>query len=269
MSEETARRRSDRERLWTAALARVDLAGKVALDAGTGEGWFTRFLAERDPRRLVSVTCLTSEIPIARQRLGELAGRVEFLCHDLTQLDTFADAGFDFVGADFLVAAVASLSPYREVDCLKELARVLRPGGRIVITGWEAGPPSGGDWERSLRSLFQIREAAYHLQGVEPFREHPSFWVERRLAELGVPAEEVIRFPDVHHDLSWLVRHVERAIEGVDAADLRGALGRQLAEHADAVQGHPSLSRGLPFGQLYAVVGCKLAGGIILSSRPA
>ncbi|QDU59335.1 Demethylrebeccamycin-D-glucose O-methyltransferase [Planctomycetes bacterium Pan216] len=261
---EVDRRFAARRRLWDEALTGLSLEGKSVLDAGTGEGHFTRYLAESAPGRLVSVTCLEEEVPPARARVAELADRVEFTLADVTAMTQIPDASFDVVGADYLIAAVAAYSPYREIDCLKELKRVLRPGGRLVVTGWEVSPLRRSRAEAHFRELFRLREAINLLAGIEPFREHPRRWVEDRLVDLGMPPERHHEVPDVHHDIGWYIEGCRRKLSLLDCPDLREVLGRQVDDVAGHLEGDPSFVGGFEFGRLYAVVACKLDGALLL-----
>ncbi|HVJ82573.1 MAG TPA: class I SAM-dependent methyltransferase, partial [Planctomycetia bacterium] len=252
---EVERRWQARRELWTKSLGPLELAGKRVLDAGTGEGHCTRYLAECNPSELVSITCLAEEIPPAQARLGEFADRVRFEVADLANLSTVPAADFDVVVGDFLIAAVATYTPFREIDVLGELARVLKPGGRLVITGWDLWQAPRDRLDASLRELFDFRSAAARLGGREPFREHPRWWVERRLAELDAPPERTEVVADVHRALSWAGRQTRRSLENVEPAALRAELEMKLAELERGVVDHPRLAAGVHFGDLYAVVG--------------
>jgi hypothetical protein len=52
----------------------------------------------------------------------------------------------------------------------------------------------------------------------------------------------------------------------VDPAPLRAALLEKLEELEAEVVDHPAFGPGFEFGQLYAVVACKLEGGVVLSA---
>lgn len=265
--DERERRYAARRQLWDQAFRGIDFAGRRVLDAGTGEGHLTRYLAEQSPAELCSITCLSAEVEPARQRVGDLAHRVTFAIHDLVSMPKVPSDSFDIVAADYLIAAVAAYRPYREIDCLKELVRVLRPGGRLVVTGWEMGDGPRHPAERPLRQLFKIREAAHHLAGNEPFREHPAFWIRDRLTELGLPPERTTTLPDVHHDLGWLVASVRRAVGAVSDAELSALLSTRVDRWENSLHEAMGPSPSLTFGRLYAVVACKLTGGIVLDGR--
>ena len=109
--------------------------GERVLDVGCGAGGGARALAARVPDvgRVVGIDVSETMVAEARARTGaappETRARVEFLAADAHQLP-FPDASFD---------AAFSLSVFEIVGeprrALVEMARVLRPGGRLVING--------------------------------------------------------------------------------------------------------------------------------------
>lgn len=258
---EVARRFADRRNLWDRSFAGFDLAGKAVLDAGTGEGHCTRFLNERRPRRLVSATCLQQEIAAARDRLGEAAANIEFRHVDLSKRTELADGEFDVIVADFLIAAVAGQRPFREVDCLRELVRVLRPGGGMVVTGWEVGSADECRVREAadpnavglFRRLARLRETLHLWTDSTAFREHPAWWIEARLTELGLRVEHRVMIRDVHRDLTWLVRQNRQQLADVQSRELASVLAEQLSRLEAQVQGMFDGSRSFAWGQLYSL----------------
>lgn len=261
---EVGRRWEARQRLWREALAGVELRDKTVLDAGTGEGHFTLFLAQQRPAALVSITAAEDEVAPAIERLGHWSPRVEFRIADLSDLRAIGSNSFDFVGADFLIAAAACYSPFREVDVVRELHRVLRPGGRVLFTGWEADPAPASPTEARMRRLSVLREAIHLLAGRRGFREHPAEWVRRRLEEVGAPVERIVRIPDVHHNFLWFVDSVREAARGVGPAALACELGRQVDLLEAELANDSAFQAGVTFGRLFGVVACKVEGGILL-----
>lgn len=115
--------------LFGAALdaARVT-TGTRLLDAGCGAGLLA-LLASLRGARVTALDASAGLLDIARQRLP--AGDVRE--GDLEALP-FADASFD------AVTAVNSLFYAEDMAAaMRELVRVVRPGGRVIVTAW--GPP--------------------------------------------------------------------------------------------------------------------------------
>jgi phosphatidylethanolamine/phosphatidyl-N-methylethanolamine N-methyltransferase len=125
------------ERGHRAAVAACERAGGRILEVGVGTGLTLPYYARTS--RVVGIDFSEPMLERARQRAAE-----ESLVHvealevmDAEQL-TFADASFDVVVAQCVVNTV----PHAE-RALDEFARVLRPGGQIVLlnrVGAEAGP---------------------------------------------------------------------------------------------------------------------------------
>ena len=90
---------------------------RSALDMGTGGGEVLSRLRDALPRRLVATEEWHVNAPVARDRLAPLGVDV-VRCRSLSL--PFADASFDLV-----------LDRHEELDAA-EVARVLRPGGRVV-----------------------------------------------------------------------------------------------------------------------------------------
>ncbi|NGO66883.1 SAM-dependent methyltransferase [Streptomyces boncukensis] len=104
--------------------------GERVLDAGCGCGGPAVQLASDTGADVTGVTVSRVQVAQARARgaQSEAAGRVRFEYGDYTELD-YADASFD------AVVALESLQCAPDLPAATaELARVLRPGGRIAIT---------------------------------------------------------------------------------------------------------------------------------------
>jgi cyclopropane fatty-acyl-phospholipid synthase-like methyltransferase len=111
-----------------AALAHVGPADHV-LDAGCGVGGSAIFLAQRFGCRVAGVTLSARQAATARRHAAAhgVGDRTAFLVEDYARTG-FADASFDVVWALESVCYAASKRAF-----LCEAARVLRPGGRLVV----------------------------------------------------------------------------------------------------------------------------------------
>jgi len=112
----------------TLAAAAAERIGGRVLEVGVGTG--LSLPAYRRAAAIVGIDISAPMLEKARTRVARLALRnVERLAvMDAEHLD-FADASFDVVVAQYVVTAVPN--PEAALD---EFARVLRPGGEIVIT---------------------------------------------------------------------------------------------------------------------------------------
>lgn len=101
----------------------------VLLDLACGRGGYGLEIARRTGCRLVGVDFSAVAIRQARERAGD---RGEFRVGELTA------TGLDTASVDALLIVDAIQFADSKVKALKECRRVLRPGGRLVITCWEA-----------------------------------------------------------------------------------------------------------------------------------
>jgi len=109
-------------------VAVVASEGARVLDVGTGPGILPRELLRRRPDLTVIGVDLSADmIAAATRNLAPFGGRAGAVIGDVTDLP-FPDDSFD------LVVTSLSLHHWDRVDAAApELARVLRPGGRILV----------------------------------------------------------------------------------------------------------------------------------------
>ena len=103
-------------------------SGTRLLDAGCGAGLLA-LLASLRGAQVAAIDAAPSLLVIARQRMPAADVREG----DLEALP-FADASFDAVTAVNSIFYAADMSA-----AMREIVRVARPGGRVVVTAW--GPP--------------------------------------------------------------------------------------------------------------------------------
>jgi ubiquinone/menaquinone biosynthesis C-methylase UbiE len=119
------RRSLDYAREWL----RREVAGRTVLDYGCGNGEESLFAARHGASRVVGIDISEVSIRNCRQRAEHegLARAVDFRVNDGEALE-FADDTFD-------VAMEYGVLHHVELDAaMRELARVLRPGGRMICT---------------------------------------------------------------------------------------------------------------------------------------
>jgi tocopherol O-methyltransferase len=140
--------------------------GERVLDAGCGVGGSSLWLATERSAEVVGITPVISQVELARGYAADrgLADRVHFEQGDYTATP-FPDASFDIVWAcESLCHAPSKAAFYREA------ARVLRPGGRVIVAEYvRAARPVDPIGERLLHewldgwAILDIDTAAEHL----------------------------------------------------------------------------------------------------------
>lgn len=125
--------------------------GQSVLDAGTGSGNLAAALVERGAT-VVGIDFCEPAFELARAK----APSATFRFGDLTRPLAFADASFDLVTCS---AVLHVLSAAEQRAAIAELARVLRPGGRFVVTAFANGFSAVTVYVETLRAELRARGA--------------------------------------------------------------------------------------------------------------
>lgn len=112
------------------ALARADVqAGRVAADIGAGTGFVTEALLGHD-LRVVAVDQSPAILAVMRNKFGEMA--VEYKVGEAESIP-LADESVDYVFANMYLHHVEE-----PPTAIREMTRILKPGGKLVITDLDA-----------------------------------------------------------------------------------------------------------------------------------
>lgn len=103
-----------------------DVRGQRVLDAGCGNGYFSRMLAARGAH-VVGVEPANGMVTFARDKENELGQGVSYVQADLTRLPDLGDR-FDAVVCSMVLIAIPDWKP-----AMRACVRELRPGGRFVF----------------------------------------------------------------------------------------------------------------------------------------
>jgi len=135
--------------LWRHTLVRAidPQPGQRVLDVATGTGMVTAALARRCACQVVALDQSEAMLAVARERVrsdADLAARVTLMQGEAERLP-FADAEFDALTFTYLLRYVDD-----RAATMRELARVVKPGGRIGMV--EFGVPRSAP----LRALWRV-----------------------------------------------------------------------------------------------------------------
>jgi SAM-dependent methyltransferase len=157
--------------------------GMDVLDLGCGDGTTALPAAERGAN--VLGVDVAANLVAAGQARADAAGleNVRFQQGDASELVDLSDEAFDLTVSVF--GAMFAPRPY---DVAKEMVRVTRPGGRVVMANWIPGDPT------LVAQILKI--AAAYSPPPPPGFVSPMTWgdeeeVAGRFGEAGVPAEGV------------------------------------------------------------------------------
>lgn len=157
--------------------------GLQVLDLGCGDG------TTAIPEAKLGATVLGVDIASNLVEAGNIRAKAEGLTNctfqegDASDLNELKDATFDLV-----VSIFGAMFAPRPFDVAKEMVRVTRPGGRIVMGNWIPGDPT------LVAQILKI-SSAYTPPPPEGFIS-PMLWgkeehVTERFVKAGVPAENI------------------------------------------------------------------------------
>lgn len=144
--------------------------GEVLVDAGCGRGGPGLFVAAATGARLIGIDIAEAALAAARARAQAMGMQAEF------RLGSFESTGLDDACADAVMSVDALLFTPDKAAALRELRRILRRGGRLVLSSWDyhrqpAGRPPQVDDHGPL-----LAEAGFETEAYEESED----WRERQ-----------------------------------------------------------------------------------------
>lgn len=180
-------------------LAHIDVVPKTFLDVGAGTGWLTLAAGARWPEaRIIALDASAGMLSVARQRVAvqwpTAAERFEWLATDALAMPLEAGS-MDVVTSSFALAVVEDRQAL-----LREILRVLRPGGMFGLVTWIADELRLAA-DVAFVSLVSEFGLGGQRRGLRPPRTTDYRTVEEAAAELATLGFEAVdaRADELHH----------------------------------------------------------------------
>ena len=185
--------------IYELALQGLDLQGKTILDAATGAGEATKAWAQYIHKNKLGARIISVDIDqpaewVAKieEDLGPLKEYVELRQASIYDLNFLPAASIDIINCDDTLVFL-NPQPLKLLSALEEFARVLRPGGDLVIISEYPPQDSAeayGQWQR-----WNLAKAVWALNGETWSTEPQPEPVQAALALLGFEDFHLHRVP--------------------------------------------------------------------------
>ena len=144
--------------------------GQTLVDLGCGRGGPGLWLADQAGAALIGIDGSEVAVADARERV-KLFPRVASARYEVADV---RDTGLESGVADAVVLVDVFQLVEDRPAVAREIARVLKPGGRVALTAWEATDPAPPRYPRDVRA--ELAEVGLRVESVT---EHPD-WLERQ-----------------------------------------------------------------------------------------
>lgn len=141
-----------------------------------------------------------------------------------------SDEMFDTILADYLVGAVDYFAPFYQDLLLERLARHLRPGGVMYLTGLNPIPEKVHGVGDIFCRVTKLRDACILLARSRPYREHPTDWVVRHLEKAGLEVVDVATFPRRYNygKIKLQLDEARSTLDFIPDKELRDTMAKQI-----------------------------------------
>ena len=235
------------------AMDRLNIKGLICLEAGTGAGHMTCYLAKRGAKLVYSISNNQEHLDCARKELPKkYIKNVRFIKADLRRLDFLEDETIDLITAHMLVNVVTPVDVFL---IFKELTRVAKNNALIVVNDYN--PLSSYQTERShiVEELFRIENAVYYLTNGKPALVwYPSEYIADLLKLLGWRIETIeLMYDKTPWEKELLEEHLE-VIEN-ECKKLRNEnLRREMLSQATEILNQVDEDETIYAGTIYSII---------------
>jgi len=220
------------------AMDKINVKGLICLEAGTGAGNMTRWLAKKGAKLVYSISNNQEHLEYARRRLPKkYIKNVKFIKADLRKLDFLGEKTIDLITAHMLVNVVIHVDLFL---IFKELTRVAKNKALMVVNDYN--PLSSYQTERSylVEELFRIENAVSYLANGEPALVwYPSEYIAGLLELLGWEIETMeLMYDKTPWEKELLEEHlevIEEECKKIDDENLRKSLLHQAHKLLDQI----------------------------------
>ena len=161
------------------------LAGRRVLDIGCGTGRHTLALIEAGAAEIAALDLTPEMMALARDKVDAGPARVHWVRHALPEPLPFRDATFDLAVLGLVAEHVADLG-----RSLMEVARVLRPGGRCILSALHPDRTAEGQRARFIDPQTGLRHPIATVH-----RTIDEYLAAARTAGLRLEGEEALIVP--------------------------------------------------------------------------
>lgn len=211
--------------------------GLDILDLGCGTGSFFKHLHALEPKSMVAIDVNEAMVNQAKAKAIDLTGTGDWVLSGFS--DILDSHSFDFIFCGQVIQNLTSdplRAPFARARFYQEMMRLLRPGGRVVLTTRLV--PTGGRWSDLYwyADPDVVPQAVESMEGVVP--NDPKAELELAgfvdvTAHASVATDTMIR-PDAYKVASYVSNAAYRAGDSFfQHVELKGELGQLLRNIAN------------------------------------
>jgi 27-O-demethylrifamycin SV methyltransferase len=136
--------------------------GEKVLDAGSGQGYLARYLAETTEAEITGITITPREVKISDKLSKGTKNRPHFILGDYSATD-FPDSYFD------VIYVTETLSHAKDMKkTMREFSRILKPGGRVAFADYEIATKQLSGKNQNLLDFLVQHAGGYGLYQQNP-----------------------------------------------------------------------------------------------------